>query len=125
MSRVCGRCDDTIGDSEYTDGAGDGRLGGLPGRCRRLCHGVVAWGVGAAPGLRGAFEDERDWSLLYLDGPVVIFGTPALALGVWGPGGWCAAGPGPDGGGGRGARAGGRRLGVRGVAGVAYGSVHA
>ncbi|WP_405675906.1 hypothetical protein OG292_12350 [Streptomyces sp. NBC_01511] len=45
--------------------------------------GVVAWGVGAAPGLRGAFEDERDWSLLYLDGPVVIFGTPALALGVW------------------------------------------
>lgn len=45
--------------------------------------GVVAWGVGAAPGLRGAFEGERDLSLLYLDGPVMIFGTPALALGVW------------------------------------------
>lgn len=45
--------------------------------------GVVAWGIGAAPGLRGAFEGERDLSLLYLDGPVIIFGTPALALGVW------------------------------------------
>ncbi|MFD9870106.1 hypothetical protein ACFXI8_04645 [Streptomyces niveus] len=45
--------------------------------------GIVVWGVGAAPGLHGAFEGERDLSLLYLDGPVIIFGAPALALGVW------------------------------------------
>ncbi|MEV8284719.1 MULTISPECIES: hypothetical protein [Streptomyces] len=45
--------------------------------------GLAVWGVGAAPGLRGAFEGERDWSLLYLDGPVMIFGIPAVALGVW------------------------------------------
>ncbi|WP_051765365.1 hypothetical protein [Streptomyces sp. NRRL F-5135] len=45
--------------------------------------GFAVWGLGAAPGLRGTFENERDLSLLYVDLPLTLFGTPALALGAW------------------------------------------
>ncbi|MFJ1745275.1 hypothetical protein ACIOJD_03395 [Streptomyces sp. NPDC088116] len=45
--------------------------------------GFLVWGIGAAPGLRGAFEGERDLSLLYAELPLTLFGMPALALGAW------------------------------------------
>jgi hypothetical protein len=41
------------------------------------------WLHGARPGLYGAFEGERDWSLLYADLPCMLIGLPALTLVVW------------------------------------------
>ncbi|HZX39038.1 MAG TPA: hypothetical protein VFF37_12005 [Streptomyces sp.] len=48
-----------------------------------FCTGFFVWVSGAEPGLRGAFEGERDWSLLYAEGPLMVFGVPALALAAW------------------------------------------
>ncbi|MER7028296.1 MULTISPECIES: hypothetical protein [Streptomyces] len=45
--------------------------------------GVVLWRYGALPGLRGGFEGERDWSLLYVELPVMLFGFPAVTLVTW------------------------------------------
>ncbi|MFE3825109.1 hypothetical protein [Streptomyces sp. NPDC059092] len=45
--------------------------------------GAVVWMAGAGPGVRGALEGERDYSLLYVELPLLLFGMPALALGVW------------------------------------------
>ncbi|MEV7427211.1 hypothetical protein [Streptomyces sp. NPDC091212] len=46
--------------------------------------GFVVWGLGAAPGLRGDFEGEgKDFSLLWIELPLMLFGMPALALAVW------------------------------------------
>lgn len=44
--------------------------------------GFGVWLRGARPGIRGAFEGERDWSLLYADLPVMVLGVPAVALAV-------------------------------------------
>jgi hypothetical protein len=41
------------------------------------------WLHGARPGLYGAFEGERDWSLLYADLPCMLIGLPAVTLAVW------------------------------------------
>jgi hypothetical protein len=45
--------------------------------------GFGVWLEGARPGLRGAFEGERDWSLLYLDLPCMLIAIPAITLAVW------------------------------------------
>ncbi|RCG15636.1 hypothetical protein DTL70_30265 [Streptomyces diacarni] len=45
--------------------------------------GFWVWRHGAEPGLRGSFEGERDWSLLYVELPLMLFGTPAVTLAVW------------------------------------------
>ncbi|MEV7870252.1 hypothetical protein AB0P17_30105 [Streptomyces sp. NPDC088124] len=45
--------------------------------------GAVVWVLGAAPGVRGGFEGERDLSLLYVELPLLLFGMPALALAAW------------------------------------------
>ncbi|MFE4591733.1 hypothetical protein [Streptomyces laurentii] len=46
--------------------------------------GLLAWGSGAGPALAGGFEGEgRDLSVLWVQLPVLLFGTPALALVVW------------------------------------------
>ncbi|MFF5974191.1 hypothetical protein ACFY7C_21975 [Streptomyces sp. NPDC012769] len=45
---------------------------------------LVVWGIGATPALTGGFEGEgRDFSLVWAELPVMLLGTPALALGVW------------------------------------------
>ncbi|WMX45241.1 hypothetical protein [Streptomyces roseicoloratus] len=45
---------------------------------------LVVWGIGATPALTGGFEGEgRDFSVVWLELPVMLLGTPALALGVW------------------------------------------
>ncbi|MBD0737164.1 hypothetical protein [Streptomyces sp. CBMA29] len=41
------------------------------------------WLRTARPGLRGAFEGQRDWTLLYLDLPCMLIGVPAITLLVW------------------------------------------
>ena len=41
------------------------------------------WLHGARPGLYGAFEGQRDWSLLYADLPCMLIGLPAITLAVW------------------------------------------
>lgn len=44
---------------------------------------VVGFGVwlhGARPGLSGGFEGERDWSLLYVELPLMLLGVPAVTL---------------------------------------------
>lgn len=41
------------------------------------------WLHGARPGLYGAFEGQRDWSLLYADLPCMLIGLPAVTLAVW------------------------------------------
>ncbi|MFF4227664.1 hypothetical protein [Streptomyces sp. NPDC001820] len=48
-----------------------------------FCTGLFVWQSGARPGLRGGFEGERDWSLLFVEGPLMVFGIPALALAAW------------------------------------------
>ncbi|MFG2224322.1 hypothetical protein [Streptomyces sp. NPDC048644] len=45
--------------------------------------GFQAWLHGARPGLRGAFEGERDLSLLYVELPCMLLGLPALTLLSW------------------------------------------
>ncbi|ATL28761.1 hypothetical protein KY5_3743 [Streptomyces formicae] len=45
--------------------------------------GFGVWRHGAGPGLRGAFEGERDLTLLYVELPMLLFGLPALTLGTW------------------------------------------
>jgi hypothetical protein len=45
--------------------------------------GFGVWLYGARPGLRGAFEGQRDWSLLYADLPSMLVGVPALTLAFW------------------------------------------
>lgn len=45
--------------------------------------GFAAWRHGAGPGVRGGFEGERDWSLLYVELPLMLFGFPAVTLGAW------------------------------------------
>jgi hypothetical protein len=45
--------------------------------------GLGVWARGARPGLQGAFEGQRDWSLLYGDLPVMLLGFPAVTLAVW------------------------------------------
>ncbi|WP_369200027.1 hypothetical protein [Streptomyces sp. PU-14G] len=46
--------------------------------------GFGVWIRGAEPGLRGSFEGERDWSLLYVELPIMLFGVPAVTLAAWG-----------------------------------------
>jgi hypothetical protein len=46
--------------------------------------GFVTWLRGAAPGVRGSFEGERDLTLLYLELPLLLFGFPLLVLAAWG-----------------------------------------
>jgi hypothetical protein len=46
--------------------------------------GFVTWLHGAGPGVSGAFEGERDLSLLYVELPLLLFGFPVLALAAWG-----------------------------------------
>ncbi|MDQ0941014.1 hypothetical protein [Streptomyces sp. V1I1] len=48
-----------------------------------FCTGYFVWESGAGPGARGGFEGERYWSLLYVEGPLMVFGVPALALAAW------------------------------------------
>ncbi|MFF2846516.1 hypothetical protein ACFVT5_09295 [Streptomyces sp. NPDC058001] len=45
--------------------------------------GLTVWYHGARPGLYGAFEGERDWSLLYAGLPLMLLGIPALTFVVW------------------------------------------
>lgn len=45
--------------------------------------GLAVWKQGAEPGLRGSFEGERDWSLLYVELPLMLCGIPAVALATW------------------------------------------
>ncbi|GAB2804798.1 hypothetical protein [Streptomyces daliensis] len=45
--------------------------------------GLGVWRYGAGPGLRGGFEGERDWSLLYVELPVMLLGVPAVTLAIW------------------------------------------
>ncbi|MEV7087281.1 hypothetical protein AB0O07_15485 [Streptomyces sp. NPDC093085] len=46
--------------------------------------GAMVWAKGARPGVIGAFEGERDLSLVYLELPLLLFGMPALARAGWG-----------------------------------------
>ncbi|MFG2195273.1 hypothetical protein [Streptomyces sp. NPDC048639] len=46
--------------------------------------GFFTWLRIARPGLSGAFEGERDWSLLHVELPALVFGFPAAALAAWG-----------------------------------------
>lgn len=46
--------------------------------------GFFTWLHGAGPGVSGAFEGERDLSLLYLELPLLLFGFPVVALAAWG-----------------------------------------
>ncbi|MER5490696.1 hypothetical protein ACSMX9_19145 [Streptomyces sp. LE64] len=45
--------------------------------------GLAVWLHGAGPGIHGAFEGERDLSLVYGELPLMLFGVPALTLTVW------------------------------------------
>ncbi|MFF3273513.1 hypothetical protein ACFYWU_21700 [Streptomyces chrestomyceticus] len=45
--------------------------------------GFGVWLPGARAGLGGGFEGERDWSLLYVELPVMVLGVPALTLASW------------------------------------------
>lgn len=45
--------------------------------------GFVVWLQGARPALRGSFEGERDWSLLYVELPLMLLGVPAMTLAAW------------------------------------------
>ncbi|MFD8934881.1 hypothetical protein ACFV0R_06420 [Streptomyces sp. NPDC059578] len=45
--------------------------------------GFAVWLHGAAPGVSGAFEGERDLSLVYGELPLMLFGVPALTLAAW------------------------------------------
>ncbi len=49
------------------------------------CVGFGVWLHGARRGIGGAFEGQRDWSLLYAELPLMLFGVPAVALTVWAP----------------------------------------
>ncbi|GAA3391404.1 hypothetical protein [Streptomyces roseoviridis] len=45
---------------------------------------LVVWGIGATPALTGGFEGEgRDFSLVWIELPLMLLGIPALALGAW------------------------------------------
>ncbi|MFH8752132.1 hypothetical protein ACH4GK_34790 [Streptomyces rimosus] len=46
--------------------------------------GFGVWLHGARPGLGGGFEGEREWSLLYVELPLMALGVPALTLAAWG-----------------------------------------
>ncbi len=61
------------------DGAGAGCLLAFLG----VCVGFGVWLPGARAGLGGGFEGERDWSLLYVELPVMVLGVPALTLASW------------------------------------------
>jgi hypothetical protein len=45
--------------------------------------GFGVWLYGARPGLRGRFEGQRDWSLLYADLPFMLIGMTAITLAAW------------------------------------------
>jgi hypothetical protein len=45
--------------------------------------GFGVWQQGARPALRGSFEGQRDWSLLYVELPFMLLGTPVIALVAW------------------------------------------
>ncbi|MEV5595289.1 hypothetical protein [Streptomyces sp. NPDC052496] len=47
------------------------------------CVGFGGWLYGARGGLGGGFEGEREWSLLYVELPVMLLGVPALTLAGW------------------------------------------
>ncbi|WP_016906479.1 hypothetical protein [Streptomyces xiaopingdaonensis] len=46
--------------------------------------GLGVWLHGAGPGVRGSFEGQRDWSLLYLELPLLLLALPALTVTAWG-----------------------------------------
>ncbi|WP_050514506.1 hypothetical protein [Streptomyces rimosus] len=48
-----------------------------------VCVGFGVWLHGARPGLGGGFEGEREWSLLYVELPLMALGVPALTLAAW------------------------------------------
>ncbi|MGY0058589.1 hypothetical protein ACWY4P_18890 [Streptomyces sp. LZ34] len=45
--------------------------------------GFGTWLRGSRPGIRGSFEGERDFSLLYVELPLMMFGVPLLTYAVW------------------------------------------
>ncbi|MEU7022721.1 hypothetical protein ABZ990_18960 [Streptomyces sp. NPDC046203] len=46
--------------------------------------GFLVWGMGAGPALAGGFEGEgRNFSVLWVQLPVLLVVTPALTLAVW------------------------------------------
>ncbi|WP_314175882.1 hypothetical protein [Streptomyces winkii] len=45
--------------------------------------GFGVWLHGASPGLSGAFEGERDMSLLYIELPGMVAGFPLITLLTW------------------------------------------
>ncbi|MEU4205218.1 hypothetical protein AB0B79_39930 [Streptomyces sp. NPDC039022] len=61
------------------DAAGAGCLLAFLG----ACVGCGVWLSGARAGLGGGFEGEREWSLLYVELPVMMLGVPALTLASW------------------------------------------
>ncbi|MEV8568119.1 hypothetical protein AB0436_21500 [Streptomyces sp. NPDC051322] len=48
-----------------------------------MCVGFGVWLRGARPALRGSFEGQRDWSLLYAELPFMLLGVPAITLAAW------------------------------------------
>ncbi|NLU66166.1 hypothetical protein [Streptomyces sp. HNM0574] len=71
-----------MGEREET-GIGEGCAGCLMAVIA-MAVGLVVWQDGARPGVLGAFEGERDWSLLYVELPLMLFGFPVVAMVVWG-----------------------------------------
>ncbi|HWM36389.1 MAG TPA: hypothetical protein VNS49_04605 [Streptomyces sp.] len=45
--------------------------------------GFWVWFDGARPGVIGAFEGRRDWSLIYIELPCMFFGFPLITLLAW------------------------------------------
>ncbi|MEV6795032.1 hypothetical protein AB0M87_24270 [Streptomyces sp. NPDC051320] len=45
--------------------------------------GFGVWLRGARPALQGSFEGRRDWSLLYVELPFMLFGVPVITLAAW------------------------------------------
>lgn len=45
-----------------------------------MCVGFAVWLHGARPGLRGSFEGQRDWSLLYVELPVMLLAVPGITV---------------------------------------------
>jgi len=45
--------------------------------------GFGVWLDGAGPGVSGAFEGRRDWSLIYVELPCMFVGLPLLTLLAW------------------------------------------
>jgi hypothetical protein len=75
--------DDTDTDTDTDTGSGPDFAGCVLASAAGAT-GFFTWLHGAGPGVSGAFEGERDLSLLYLELPLLLFGFPVLALAAWG-----------------------------------------